>query len=498
MNDPILFWNDAALEANRVSHTNGAKEQTGPTASARALAIVHLAMYDAYAAIDTAAGLTPYLSEKTTGAPANSPENIAAGVAGAAYTALVAFFPSQKDFFDMRLMKAGDPMNPAHQFGARAAQNILLFRRNDPLSNNETNSSYMPSQGRGKHRPDPDNPSQGFYGVTHGAAKLFASNKYELDEPPFDNAVYLKALEQVRVKGIQPELTGALDKKFNSKIRTSEETLIGIFWGYDGARGLGTPPRLYNQIIRKIIEHPAVKTTTVENAVLFAMVNVAMADAGIQAWREKYRHEFWRPVVGIREHHFTMGPRALHEENKYNDDFEDGDPFWLPLGAPATNSTEPLEQEIARTTPNFPFNTMLLARPKNFTPNFPAYPSGHATFGAAAFRIAELFLREAKGQNKLDEAFQEFTFVSEELNGVNKDNRGAVRPRHVRRFPNFDEMIKENGISRIYLGVHWIFDAYLDEKNPLDINSKTGGIPLGLNIAKEIFERGLKPVDEPA
>jgi vanadium chloroperoxidase len=37
------------LEANKVSHTNGSGEQTGPPLSARALAIVHLAMYDAFA-----------------------------------------------------------------------------------------------------------------------------------------------------------------------------------------------------------------------------------------------------------------------------------------------------------------------------------------------------------------------------------------------------------------------------------------------------------------
>jgi hypothetical protein len=46
--EPILFWNGVALEANRVSHTNGKNEQTGPTLSSRALAIVHLAMYDAF------------------------------------------------------------------------------------------------------------------------------------------------------------------------------------------------------------------------------------------------------------------------------------------------------------------------------------------------------------------------------------------------------------------------------------------------------------------
>jgi vanadium chloroperoxidase len=49
--DPILYWNEVALEANRISFTNGKNEQPGPTLSSRALAIVHLAMYDAYAGV---------------------------------------------------------------------------------------------------------------------------------------------------------------------------------------------------------------------------------------------------------------------------------------------------------------------------------------------------------------------------------------------------------------------------------------------------------------
>jgi hypothetical protein len=49
--DPILFWNEVVLEANRVSFTNSVNEQPGPTLSSRAMAIVHLAMYDAYAGV---------------------------------------------------------------------------------------------------------------------------------------------------------------------------------------------------------------------------------------------------------------------------------------------------------------------------------------------------------------------------------------------------------------------------------------------------------------
>jgi vanadium chloroperoxidase len=85
-----------------------------------------------------------------------------------------------------------------------------------------------------------------------------------------------------------------------------------------------------------------------------------MADAGIASWFYKYKYQLWRPVLGIREYDdsFWAGgepvSHGLHPRC---------DPWWVPLGSPRTN-------EPGR---------------RSFTPPFPAYPSGHATFGAAAF-----------------------------------------------------------------------------------------------------------------
>mgnify|MGYP000721104470 CR=1 FL=1 len=65
--DPILYWNNVALEANRTDFSNlpatGAPspEQGGPTLSSRALAIVHLAMYDAHAGVVNSPALPRYL-----------------------------------------------------------------------------------------------------------------------------------------------------------------------------------------------------------------------------------------------------------------------------------------------------------------------------------------------------------------------------------------------------------------------------------------------------
>ena len=139
-------------------------------------------------------------------------------------------------------------------------------------------------------------------------------------------------------------------------IRTREQTITGNFWAYDGTPGLGTPPRLYNQVVRTIAIQ---KRNTVEkNARLFALVNLAMADAGVQCWYSKYYYEFWRPVV------------AIQNGDDDTNEFTIGDPLWTPLGAPATNGA---------------------GDGVNFTPSFPAFASGHATFGAAAFVVTSHF-----------------------------------------------------------------------------------------------------------
>jgi vanadium chloroperoxidase len=131
---------------------------------------------------------------------------------------------------------------------------------------------------------------------------------------------------------------------------------------------------------------------------------------------------------------------------------------------------------------------------KNFTPPFPAYPSGHATFGAAALHVTRLFYGVPAGDRGADTLVHGLSFVSDELNGATRDNRGTVRPRHVRNYPGgLWQMIIENGLSRVFLGVHWVFDAFaVDPAGTPDLQQNIGGVRLGLDIAERIFADGLK------
>src|SRR5437763_3794824 len=81
--------------------------------------------------------------------------------------------------------------------------------------------------------------------------------------------------------------------------RTEEQTFIGTFWAYDGTPSLCAPPRMYNQITIKIGDQA--RLNTMQLARLLALVNVAMADAGIASWDSKFYWDFWRPVTAIRQ-----------------------------------------------------------------------------------------------------------------------------------------------------------------------------------------------------
>jgi vanadium chloroperoxidase len=428
---------------------------------------VHLALHDAYFSINKNIYET-WIDD--TALPVPPPgADIDVAVAGAAYTALSALYPDQTAEFTAKLAEAGiatgGPNGAAFAFGNAVAVKVLAERAGDPSIDG---AGHVASDDPGRHRHDPDaDPlDHAFHAPFYGArAKCFAvSERYKLDEPfKLNSAEYVAALREVRAKGIAPELTGSLPNGLDA--RTPDETVAGIFWAYDGAKGLGTPPRLYNQIVREIAE--ARGNTPAQNARLFALVNAAMGDAGILAWDDKYDHDFWRPIVGIREHGDSLGPEA----EPGNPIGGNADPGWLPLGAPKTNETGK----------------------KNFTPPFPAYPSGHATFGAAAFQSVRKFYAPACKYGP-DDLTGNLGFVSEELNGVNRDNHGTVRPKHVRKFPyGLWQMIEENGRSRVYLGVHWVFDAFAtDEDGEMDLDQNIGGVRLGLDIADDIAANGLK------
>jgi hypothetical protein len=99
---------------------------------------------------------------------------------------------------------------------------------------------------------------------------------------------------------------------------------------------------------------------------------------------------------------------------------------------------------------------------------FNDYPE--AGFYTALFGILERFY----GTDDID-----FTFTSDELNGMTVDNQGIVRTLSPRTFPSLSAAAIENARSRIYLGIHWQFDA-------------DRGVESGYAIADDVFDNVLQ------
>jgi hypothetical protein len=476
MKDPILFWNHLCNEANRFDHTAPMKgsSQGGPARSSRATAIVHLAMHDAYFGV--AGGQALYLSSPPlfTGAPSTNQRKQSSAVTGAAHATLAYLYPEQSPKFlsgASEIAAENEIDAEAYDYGRAIAQAILAIRNGDNADPPPPPSRYVYSHAKLKHRADPLNPGEQNepLGANWGRVKPFAIQSAKTLKRPFPltSTKYEDDHKEVLEKG------GAASQKTTT--RTIDETLTGLYWAYDGAKDLGTPPRLYNQIVRVIAEDR--KNTWADNARLFALINAAMGDAGIYAWYYKYEFDLWRPVIGVREFDKSCGWDAKSQVPPIDPLC---DPFWRPLGAPKTNDVS--------------------TGARSFTPPFPAYPSGHATFGAAVFEIVRLFYNQKAGTpydiDKEDTIG--FSFVSAELDGISTDNDGAIRTRHERKYKSMSDAMFDNAVSRVFLGVHWRFDGMSADtvkdmlKNSGSMNDMVGGVPLGRDIAKDIFDSGLK------
>lgn len=408
--DMVVRWNGIMCDVVRTDIA-----QAGPTRAARNFAVVELAVFDAVNGID--GHYQPYLVHQS--APKGSDKQAAA--AEAAYEALVRTYPQQKGFLDQKLAESLNDLDAdkgrAHQaqlngvhYGKLVADQILAARAGD---GSDAMVQYQPIDAPGKWTPDPLNPTQTAWGPGQGDVTPFSmisTTQFAPPPPPALNSKqYTEAFNEAKSLGAK-----------NSKTRTAEQTLTGHFWAYDHV-GMGSPLVLYNQILRTVAQQR--HNTLVQNARLFALADMAEGDAGIAAWNCKFTDNFWRPITAIRDAANDGNPATV------------ADPNWTPLGAPGDGVVP------------------------NFTPPFPSYISGHATFGAALFSTLTHFY----GSDKMH-----FTIKSDELPGV------------TRTFDSFSQAARENGRSRVYLGIHWNFD---------DVQGRATGD----KVAGYVFSHELKP-----
>jgi len=322
--DIVTDWNAAALDAIRAARTS-------PPMASRVLAIVHVSIYDAVNGISRRH--RPYFVRSTVPASA-FPE---AAAAAAARRVLVTFFPDRAAKFEtlfattLSTIRNGPQRASGVAWGEFVADQILAWRANDgadavvPPPAAGTPSAWVPTPpGFAPYLL----PQWGMV-VPFG---MISSDQFRPDGPPrLDSATWAADYHEVQAFGAAV-----------GSFRTAEQSEIAQFWA-DGA-GTETPPGHWNHIAREVV---AMTGTSLEkSARLFALLNIAMADAAICAWDAKYTYNFWRPVTAIRS----------------------GDTD----GNPAT-------------TPDSSWSSFIV------TPPFPDYVSGHSAFSAAAATVLAFF-----------------------------------------------------------------------------------------------------------
>src|SRR5258708_24135299 len=259
--DVVTDWNNAALDAIRAGNTS-------PPIASRNLSILHVSIYDAVNGI--AGTHETYLVQSAVPASASRP----AAASAAAHLALVNLFSASASSFDAlhAAILAGIPDSPHKRagivWGEFVATHILAARANDG-----SESIVPPPGGSGPCVWIPTPPAFLPYLLPQwGFVVPFAitsSSQFRPPGPPsLDSQQYAADYEEV--KQLCP-LVGST--------RTPDHSEIALFWS-DGA-GTETPPGHWNSIAQIIADTRG--NTLEENARLFALLNIAMADTAICA-----------------------------------------------------------------------------------------------------------------------------------------------------------------------------------------------------------------------
>ena len=323
--DIVLQWNRVVLDSIRA-------EKTPPPVASRALAMTHIAIFDALNQIEGSYRSYSYTFPGVS--IASPPPELSASTA--AYIVLSHLYPTREAIFRSQWLssfKAADGMAKnaaAVAWGTYVGNLVVNYRRRDGAS---SLVSYTPLAACGKWKPTLPSFAPALlpqwsrvqpFGVTQVIFFRPAA------PPAFNARSFTDAYQEVYRLG-----------SATSTARTADQTQIAYFWE-DGA-GTVTPPGHWHVIAQGLSERFFL--TRIENARLFALLSMAQADAAISCWDAKYTYNYFRPITGIRERCFNR-PDLVK------------DPNWTPL---------------------LP------------TPPFPAYTSGHSTFSGASARLLALY-----------------------------------------------------------------------------------------------------------
>ncbi|MGX6605389.1 vanadium-dependent haloperoxidase [Micromonosporaceae bacterium Da 78-11] len=413
--DHSVYWTDVLLTAFRA--------QTGPdgapTRLSRAAAMMYLAMYDT--AISLGQTGTPYIAKiaKTPNFNYSPTQNYDVAASTVLRNVFPTFDVSQYLTVAGRSCVLGEPGPEGFttDVAQAAARNIINARANDGSTNN---AAYTPaSTVAGQWRPTEPNTSA----VTPnwGSVKPFGLTAPTQFRPPLPGG--FSTIDQLlRSPAYATQVNDV--KKVGSATapltdRTADQTTAAYFWANDLDGTYKPPGQLY-----RITADLATTRPGPFRIKMFALTALAMADAAIAAWDAKFDTtiDLWRPDTAI---------------------------------------AEPQTDNNTATTPTVGWEPLSVNRAgAHFSPPFPAYISGHATFAGAWAGIMKRYY----GTDAVT-----FTAKTDDPNAA-----GVTRT-----FTTFSAAANEDAMSRLWLGVHYRWDADY-------------GLSTGENVANYVFTNRLR------
>jgi hypothetical protein len=322
--DAVVDWNQITVDAVTAG-------RPGPIGMVD-IALVHIAVHDAVQAIEKR--FEPYHFESDRASGRRS-----AAVAAAAHDVLVGMYPAQVATLDSiyynYLADHGLTGDPGLAVGQQAAMQILPLRRvnPDPLPPPFVGGTAVgqwqptPSFLGSPPMPAPFSPMAVPWMAKFDPFTLTSPARFRAEPPPaLTSARYTRDYNEVKNLG-----------SLTSTARSAEQTDLAYFYS-------GNIPAQWNSALRGVASRYLHRTG--DCARLFALANMATADALISSWDSKVQYVFWRPVTAIVE--------ADHDGN---------------AGTIADAAWQPLIN----------------------TPNYPDYTSGANNVSGSMTRTLELF-----------------------------------------------------------------------------------------------------------
>jgi hypothetical protein len=367
--DVAIHWNEMAVQSL------AAQPPRIPTT--RNLALVSVAMFDAVNAIDRS--YEPYYAQVHASRGASKE----AAAAQAAHDTLTALYPARAPLYDAALAEdlAGIPTGRARQgiaVGQEVARQILDLRAND--GSNAVVTYTPPNNNPGQWQPTPPDftPAANAHYPLITPFALESTSQFRPGPPPaLISPEYAAAFNETKAIG-----------SLNSTVRTPDQTQVGLIW-----RLPLTNVSVWNRIAQDMAK--AQGTSLVQNARMFALMDMAQNDGLMTSFAAKYHYVLWRPVTAIRRADEDGNPATV------------ADPTWTTLHPT--------------------------------TPAYPTYSGNAATIGASCATV----LARVFGDHVPFE--------------VHWDAYGF--PGVTRSYSGFSTAAQEEADSRIYGGIHFRFDS---------------------------------------